>query len=168
MYSPSIDNVQIFTALRSWLLSILPANTEVVQGLDNRVPTPLDSFVLMTPITRERLATNTDSIYDVTGGVNQSVLSPWKHGIQIDCFGPQSDEWMQAIVTLWRDDFAVSQFPAGITPLYADDPRQLVFVDDQMQYDRRWMAMLYLQADPVITTPAQSATTLTTPTPNPA
>ena len=54
---PNQSNVQV--ALRSFLLSVLPAGTEVIQGQDSRVPEPADvDFVVMTPITRERLATN--------------------------------------------------------------------------------------------------------------
>ena len=46
-------------ALRSFLLSVLPAGVEVIQGQDSRVPEPSNvDFVVMTPITRERLATN--------------------------------------------------------------------------------------------------------------
>lgn len=54
---PNQSNIQV--ALRSFLLSVLPAGVEVVSGQDSRVPEPADvDFVVMTPITRERLSTN--------------------------------------------------------------------------------------------------------------
>lgn len=54
---PNQSNIQV--ALRSFLLSVLPAGTEVISGQDSRVSEPTDvDFVVMTPITRERLSTN--------------------------------------------------------------------------------------------------------------
>jgi hypothetical protein len=60
----SLTEVQIFTALRSFLLDVLPAGTPVFKAQTNRVPEPHESdFVSMTPILRKRLETNVDS-YD--------------------------------------------------------------------------------------------------------
>jgi len=57
---------QIQTALRSFLLSVLPSGVEVLEGQDNRVPEPsATDFVVMTAIQRPRLATNIDSAADV-------------------------------------------------------------------------------------------------------
>lgn len=54
-----------FTALRSFLLDILPTGVEVVQAQDNRVPEPkVDDFVVMTPMRLPRLATNIDTFVD--------------------------------------------------------------------------------------------------------
>lgn len=164
MYTPSISESDVFTALRSWLLLVVPT-AEVVQGLDNLVPMPLDACIVMTMISHTRIGTNTDALREIVDGVEQDITSSWQYAIQVDCFGNNSGNQCLAIATLWRDDFAVSQFPSNISPLYADDPRQIAFVDDQMQYDRRWMTMLHVQVDPVITTPAQSAPELVTPIP---
>ncbi|NPT59102.1 phage neck terminator protein [Paraburkholderia elongata] len=61
----SLTEVQTLTALRNFLLAVLPANTEVIRGLDNRVPEPQGAnFVEMTPILRDRLSTNVDSYTD--------------------------------------------------------------------------------------------------------
>ena len=58
----SLTEAQIFTALRSFLLDVLPAGTPVFKAQDNRVPEPTATdFVSMTPILRERLETNVDS-----------------------------------------------------------------------------------------------------------
>lgn len=60
----SLTEEQIFTALRAFLLDVLPAGTPVIQAQTNRVPEPHEvDFVSMTPILRERLETNVDS-YD--------------------------------------------------------------------------------------------------------
>jgi hypothetical protein len=55
------------TALRSFLLAILPAGVEVIQAQGNRAPEPkVSDFVVMTPILRARLSTNVDTYADVS------------------------------------------------------------------------------------------------------
>ena len=74
--SPSQDDIQ--TALRSFLLTILPPGTDVVEGQDNRVPEPQpDDFVVFWPLYRPRLSTNIDTSGDVkfTGSIAGQVLT---------------------------------------------------------------------------------------------
>ncbi|ASW06304.1 phage neck terminator protein [Rhizobium sp. 11515TR] len=64
---PSVTQSNILTALRSFLLGILPNGVEVIQAQDNRVPEPsAPDFVTMTPIMQTRLETNADSYQDVS------------------------------------------------------------------------------------------------------
>jgi len=61
--APAQSRVQV--ALRSFLLSILPDGTEVIEGQDNRVPEPeTNDFVIITAIRRERIETNIDTYAD--------------------------------------------------------------------------------------------------------
>lgn len=61
----NLTESNIFTAVRSYLLTVLPAGLEVVDGQDNRVPEPAGTdFVTMTPLLRERLETNVDDYAD--------------------------------------------------------------------------------------------------------
>lgn len=76
--APVPSQSDIFAALRSFLLSVLPAGVLVVQGQDNRVAEPKDAdFVIMTPIRRERLETNVDTSVDVqfVGSISGTTLS---------------------------------------------------------------------------------------------
>lgn len=76
--TPTPLDTNIFTALRSFLLAILPAGVDVVQAQANRVPEPVGSdYVLMTPLRRERLETNVDSYADVlfTASIAGTVLT---------------------------------------------------------------------------------------------
>lgn len=64
---PTINLTQsnIQTALRSFLLSVLPSGVEVVQGQINRVPEPRgDDFVMFWVLGEERLSTNVDDFVD--------------------------------------------------------------------------------------------------------
>lgn len=76
--SLSLTEVQTLTALRTFLLSILPFGIEVIRGQDNRVSEPQGvNFVEMTPILRSRLGTNVDTYQDCafTGSISGSTLT---------------------------------------------------------------------------------------------
>ena len=75
---PVPNQATIQTALRTYLLGILPAGVEVFEGQDNRVPEPkTPNFVIMTTIARQRLATNIDTYADVqfTGAAAGNTLT---------------------------------------------------------------------------------------------
>lgn len=77
---------------------------------------------------------------------------------QLDVHGPNSADNAQAISTLFRDDFAVEAFAAlngAVAPLYADDPRQAPFLNDQQQIEYRWVVEAVLQANQTIVVPQQ-------------
>ncbi len=87
MTLPVITPVQsdVLTSLRGFLLSVLPSNTDVVEGQDNRVPGPLGpDYVVMTPLTMKRLETNIDLYADCafTGYAGSTTLtvSQIQHG----------------------------------------------------------------------------------------
>lgn len=74
----SLTEEQIFTALRSFLLSILPSGIEVVQAQTNYVAPPSGSdYVTMTSSMTERLSTNVDDTADAlcTGSIAGTVLT---------------------------------------------------------------------------------------------
>lgn len=74
----SLTESQTFTALRLFLLSIMPAGMEVVKAQDNRVPEPVGpDFIAMTPLFRERLETNVDTYSDTafTGSISGNTLT---------------------------------------------------------------------------------------------
>lgn len=74
----SLTESQTLTALRSFLLSILPGGLEVIKAQNNRVAMPTGpNFVTMTPLSRERLATNVDSTQDCafTGSISGNTLT---------------------------------------------------------------------------------------------
>lgn len=76
--SLSLSEVQTLTALRSFLLSIMPAGMEIVRGQDNRVPEPAGpNFITMTPILRSRLETNVSTYADCafTGSISGTTLT---------------------------------------------------------------------------------------------
>lgn len=218
--APTQSSIQV--ALRAFLLAILPAGTEVIEGQDNRVPEPSEGdFVVFTPILRGRLSTNVDGSADAaftgsiagptltitavhqgalavgsvifgvgvaanttvtafgtgSGGIGtytvtpsqtvgsellaagaSDVLQPTMVTVQLDVHGPASADNAQIISTLLRDDFAVEQFKTSgfdVTPLYADDPRQVPFINENQQFENRYVVDAQLQANQVVIVPLQ-------------
>ncbi len=210
----------VLTALRAFILMVLPAGIEVVQAQDNRVPEPeADDFVVMTPMFRERLETNVDSFLDTefTGAISGATmtvetvaygaiavgspvfgvevadgtyvialgsgaggagtytvtpaqtiasgtlaagvgeyLQPTRQRYQLDVHGPNSADNASIISTLFRDDWGATQFLAlnpAITPLHADDPKQLPFVNGEQQIENRWVIDATLQVNETTTAP---------------
>jgi len=66
------------TALRTFLIGILPTGIEVIRAEINRVPEPPGlNYVVMTPLTRDRLSTNIETYADVilTGSIAGTTLT---------------------------------------------------------------------------------------------
>lgn len=91
-------------------------------------------------------------------------LSPMKLTVQVDIHGPNSTDNTQIVATLFRDEYATLFFDAldpPLAPLYVDDGRQIPFVSGENQYEDRWVLMMKLQLNPVVSTSQQFADTLT-------
>lgn len=78
MITLDLTEAAMMTAMRTFLLSVLPAGTDVFKSQVNRVPEPAcPNFVMMTPTLRTRLATNRDDYQDCafTGSIAGTVLT---------------------------------------------------------------------------------------------
>ncbi|CAN7374188.1 hypothetical protein LJR220_003335 [Bradyrhizobium sp. LjRoot220] len=81
--------------------------------------------------------------------------------MQIDVHGPNSGDNVQTISTLFRDQYAVDRFAGtGVSPLYAEDPRQMPFSTAAHQFEDRWMIDVHMQITPAVSVPQQFADTL--------
>lgn len=112
----------------------------------------------------------------------RNVLQATQMTVQVDVHGPASADSVQAIATLFRDQYACDLFrfgpavdaensgpidseagwaitsePLDIQPLYTSDPRQVPFVNAEQNYEYRWSIDLVLQANIVVTVPQQFA-----------
>ena len=68
---------------------------------------------------------------------------------QIDVHGPNSTDNIQVITTLFRDDYACQIFSNtgyAVVPLYADDPKQIPFINGEQQYEDRWTVDAVMEA----------------------
>lgn len=165
----SQTDAQVLTALRGFVLSILPAGTECVLGQINRVPEPMSAnFVVLTPIMRKRLETTTNVYTDAAHPVGnpsgtEAATAPIELTVQMDFHGPTSGDSVQTFLTLWRDDYACEAFEnAGIdaAPLYASEPRQAPFINGEGQYEYRWTIDACMQVNVTVTAPQSFSSTL--------
>lgn len=159
----SLTDKQVFTALRAVLLGMLPGLT-IVRGQDNEVPeSRAADFITMTGTFRRRLSTNVDTLaYAGFAGLHQAQTAE-QMDVQLDIHGPNGVNNAEIIKTLFRDAYACEAFAAqgvDLQPLYADEVRQVPFVNAESQYEDRWIVDISMQGNFVITTPQQYANTL--------
>ena len=159
--SISLTEQQIFTALRSVMTVWLPPNTPIIRAQINRVPEPKAAdFVIMSPLRRERLATNTDTYHDdpvVVAERTHMLLARMQITYQLDIHGPASAENAQNLAALLRSEVATQAFAdtgLDLVPLFASDPSEVPFVNAEQQVEWRWIVEAALQAN-IVTTVAQ-------------
>lgn len=166
--TPSLTLTDAFTALRAFLVSILPAQTEIVQGQTNLVPMPQrGDFVVMTPVRMEQMAQTVHALTPPTApapalGTDEIARSMALH-IQIDVYGPVSANNATVITTLLRDSYGAEAFTGtGLNPLYAEDPFQMPLVAGEQQWIQRWTIRAALHGHFAVTVPQGFADTLIT------
>lgn len=156
--TPSITQSQAFTALRSFILGILPAGAEVIQGQGNRVPAPAsDNFVVMTIDRREGMARPVRD-YDAVAGT-ETVGRSTTLRFQLDVYGASAGDNAQVIHTIMNDASGVEMIASafaslgisGLTPLFCRDPQQMPAVFGEQQYTQRWMIACALHGNITVT-----------------
>lgn len=159
--TPNEDD--IFNRLRAFLRVLFPDETlEIITAQENRVPEPTNAnYIEMTPLRMPRLSTN--SVTLAAGGLSATYTQSSQCVIQLDVHGPDAFNNASIISTMFRSDFAVDNFAAvgpDISPLFADDPRQMQFTSGEQQYEDRYIVEANLQVNQSVTTPTQSADAL--------
>lgn len=90
----------------------------------------------------------------------KSILQPTKLTIQLEVHGDHSADNAQIISTLMRDEYAYDFFQnlnLNISPLYADDPKQMPFSNEGQQVENRWVIECLVQANITVQIPQQFA-----------
>jgi len=160
----SITEDDVMAALRAFIIDIVPSGVEVFQGQGNRVPEPRGvDFIVMTPMNRLRLSTNTvDWARDDDDATQLDHSHDTQFMVQLDLHGPAGSDHASIVATLIRDEYAVEAMDGtGVTPLYATDGNQVPFINGEHQYENRWVMTIALQIVPIVSTPQQFAATLT-------
>lgn len=155
---------QAMTAIRAFLLLIVPIGVEVFKGQANRVPEPMGTnFVVMTPTGRLRLSTNVVTWDEAKPNVDRlQHTHDVQFEVQLDIHGPQGSDIGGLIAMLIRDEYACEQLdPEVIQPLYATDGHQMPFVNGEQQWENRWTMTAAFQISPIVSTDQQFAVTLT-------
>lgn len=153
-----MTQTDVLTALRAFLLLIVPAGTQVIAAQDNGVPMPIDPFVTMSLISVERLSTNHT---DYPGTTEATQTTPSKITVQLDCYGADAGDTATRIMTMFRTCYAADDFGDPCQPLYADDPVQIPLITGEETYLQRWKLDAVMQYNPTYTHAQQYADALT-------
>lgn len=92
------------------------------------------------------------------------LMQQTKFTVQLDVHGPASADNAQIVSTIFRDPTAYDFLQAlghDVSPLYADDPRQMPYQNEEMQIEWRWIIEAALQVNPVVLIPQQFADVVT-------
>lgn len=158
--SPTFED--LYTALRAFVVDVVPAEVDVVQGLGNRVssPDPVPGYVAMTAnlITPHRTPVETwdnDNPSPDAIAIEQGTLVR----VQLDCYGRDSADWAVMLAAALRTEYACRLLAPVAAPLYADNPVQAPLIDSEAAYESRWIVGANLQYNPVVSTPMEFADT---------
>ena len=149
------------TKVRAFVVSIVPTGTEVLRAPINRAALPKAPCVIMTPLFQKRLRTNLHTDTDPSpspGGTTTTEMGTEAH-VQLDFYGPDSNDWCAAAAMLWRDEYGCNMLNPDCSPLYTDDARMVPLVTGEEQYFERYSLTAVLQWNPVTVTPQEFADT---------
>lgn len=157
----SIPLTQLYTIVGTFLQNMIgidPATSSAValtRGQINLVPMPNTAFINMLAMVSGRVSTNEVS-WDGTTQTQITQMST-KVKLRLDFYGPLAHDWATIIEALWRDTVGCNALAPVIAPLYSDEPMQSALVNGEENYEDRWILECFLQYNPTITTPQQSA-----------
>ena len=175
-----ITDNDVYTALVAFVKLVVPLNTPIVRGQQNRVPMPSVPYVLLTTLgAPQRLNTNTDkltfgpwtsddSVVTADSSVTAdefemiaSVAADYLYRVQADFYSPDAESWAMSAELVWRDNLGIGGMPPNINPLYTEDgPRQVPLVGGEKQWIARWTMTLVLDYNPTWTQITEGATTV--------
>jgi len=95
----------------------------------------------------------------------QLITQKTKVTIQLDFHSADvstSADMAQVVSTLLRDPYAIEQFKASgydVTPLYADDPRQMAFSNTENQFETRYLVEAVFQVNQTVIVPQEFMST---------
>jgi hypothetical protein len=156
-YISSIAIDSVIDALKAFLQPFVGSNP-IVRAQVNRVPPPLSGFVVLTELLEVDLETPSVRL---DAANNQLIITgPTQINIQIDFYGPSAGDQCKAVKTVFRSTYSPAQFPDGIKPLYCSDGLQSPLITGEEQWESRFTLTAYLQYNPTVAIPQQSADTL--------
>lgn len=124
---------------------------DVIQGLQNNSPLPQDCIVMtLLPYSKDL----DQSQYYNEGGESM-IQSSKLQMMQLDFYGDQAFNRATQCATMWRSQYTTDRL-ANIQPLYANDVKNMEFINEQDQYEKRFLLEIALQYNPYYTYLEQS------------
>lgn len=158
---------QVIDYLADFLQPFSP-DSEIVQAQSNRTAMPADPCIVLTPLLQVQLATPTSAYTDAgTPGLtgDRTIAQSVRIDVQMDFYGAAAGDVCRAVGAAFRTDYATSQFPAAVQPLYCGDGLQSPLVTGEQQYESRWTLTASLQYNAAVAVPQEFFDTASTLTP---
>ena len=154
MYISSISVDAVIDALVAFLTPFMQGG-QIVRGQVNRVPLPGSPCAVLTEISQSDIdvpyVTNDDVLQQIT------IYGPKKIDIQIDFYGSIAGELCAVTKSAFRSGYGFDVFPSNIKPLYTSDGMQAPLTTGEQQYESRWTLTAFMQYNPTVIVPQQSA-----------
>lgn len=154
MFTVSIVIDEVIDALKSYI-SLFTPGVEIIRAQINRVTYPKNDFVLLTDMGQIEIETPTLNFIPDEGSIK--ILNPTKIAIKCDFFGENSGNYIRAFLSGFRSYYSYDKFPENIKLLYFEEAFQRPLITDQNQYSDKWSVIVYLQYNPVVEVPQDSA-----------
>ncbi len=128
-------------------------NFPVIQGLQNNSPLPENCIVMtLLPYTQDL-----DQSQYINENGESTIQTSKLYMMQLDFYGDMAFDRVTQCATMWRSQYTTNKLQA-IQPLYANNPRNMEFVNEQDQYEKRFLLEIALQYNPYYTYAEQSDT----------
>lgn len=128
-------------------------NCPVEQGLQNNTPLSHDGIMMTLLPYSEALDQPQHINEDGTSTIQQSRL----YMMQLDFYGEQAFNRANQVGVMWRSNYTTNELKT-IQPLYANQVRNMEFINEQDQYEKRFLLEIALQYNPHYTYTEQSDT----------
>jgi len=144
-------NQAIYLEIWNYLTKLF--NCPVEQGLQNNSPLSHDGIVMTLLPYSEPLDQSSYTNEDNLSMIQGSRLFM----MQLDFYGDEAFNRANQVAVMWRSTYTTNELQA-IQPLYNNQVRNMEFVNEQDQYEKRFMLEIALQYNPHYTYVEQSDT----------
>lgn len=128
-------------------------NCPVEQGLQNNTPLSHDGIMMTLLPYSEALDQSQYINADNESMIQESRL----YMMQLDFYGEQAFNRANQVGVMWRSNYTTNELKT-IQPLYANQVRNMEFINEQDQYEKRFLLEIALQYNPHYTYTEQSDT----------
>ena len=142
-YTTSPTDLQIMVAIQAWVMAATGLDLDhVIQAHDNRVPEPLGGWAMLSHISRKVVATPSSNFGTVSG--TETVTQGYDYTFQADLYGSTASDLALTLQSMFRSDLTTAFFEAYgpglmIEPLYCEDATHNALVNEENQFEERWI-----------------------------
>ncbi|PHM61190.1 phage neck terminator protein [Xenorhabdus ishibashii] len=142
MAAITVIHADLFIEVRKYLIELFQC--DVTQGYQNDVPAPENGVVMHVLFERDiDYIANYYHHESATITAQRSV----ELTMQLDFYGDEADSRARVVANLWQSNYTTARFKK-CQPLYSEQPRKMVLLNEANQYENRVMLEIKLQYNP--------------------